>query len=90
MEGNIIIAPPPRVPDLVSPSSPLPFALPNSLCPSSGEQFPFMSAGGGQVGRVHFVDFPRQFLGQNPREGALEWTGLWETLASSPPQRALI
>lgn len=49
-----------------------------------------MSAVGGQVGGDCFVDLSRLCLGQNPREGALEWDGLWEMLASIPPQRALI
>ena len=45
-----------------------------------------MSAVGGQVGGDCSVDFSRQRLGQNPREGALEWNGLWETLASTLPR----
>lgn len=49
-----------------------------------------MSAVGGPGEGDHFVDLSRQFLGQNSREGALEWNGLWEVLASSHPQRTLI
>ena len=45
-----------------------------------------MSAVGGQVGGDCCVDFSRQRLGQNPREGALEWDGLSETLAPTLPR----
>ena len=84
MEGNIIIAPPSVFLIWFPPS--LPLALPDSLCPSFREQFPFMSAVGGPVEGDHLVDLYRQFLGQNPREGALEWNGLWEVLAFSLPR----
>lgn len=81
--------PPPRVPDLVSSlPSPLPFLI--HFAPASGSHSPSCVLLEGRWERNVFVDLSRQCLGQNPKEGALEGNGLWEMLAFTPPQRAVI